>query len=109
MRVTPMLNVGEFTYMHLCLQKRPVGMLWHTSWYEEGSEVPPFKSSPPPKKKFRDPRSSPSSLSILHMIPGNSPNSEMNEGHIYVGSTIQTNRKQMQLTEKISSNINSKD
>ena len=34
------------------------------------------------------------SLSILLMIPWNSPNGEMNEGHTWLGWTMQTNRKE---------------
>ena len=34
------------------------------------------------------------SFSILQMIPWNSPNGEMYEGHIWVSSTIQISRKQ---------------
>ena len=42
----------------------------------QSSQVPPF------------------SLSRIHMIPWNSLNGETDEGHIWVGSTIQINRKQ---------------
>ena len=63
------------------------------AWYDEGSEVTPFKSGllfnlgppviqgskvlPPPK------------------IPRNSPNGEMEEGQIWVWSTIQTDKMQI--------------
>ena len=51
----------------------------------QGSKVPPF------------------SLSILHIIPWNSPNGEMDERYIWIWSTKQTGSK-MQETGKISSN-----
>ena len=43
----------------------------------QGSKIPPFQS-----------------LSIKYMTPWNSPNSEMDNAHIWIGSTMQTNRKQ---------------
>ena len=67
------------------------------SWYAEGSEVPPFKSGPPSSLGLPSNsglQGAPFSLSVLHMIPWNSPNSEMDEGHIWVWSTAQLSRKQ---------------
>ena len=53
--------------------------------------VSPFKLGPPGNYRLEGP---PFSLSILHIIPWNNPNGEIDEGHTRVGSTIQTNRKQ---------------
>ena len=56
-----------------------------SSWYEEGPEVPLFKSGlgsrlrPPSNSGLQGPLFR---LLILHMIPGYSPNGEMDEGHI---------------------------
>ena len=69
-------------------------------WYEEGSEVPPFKLGPPVIQSSNVP---PFSSSILHMVLWNSPDSEIYEGQIWVWSTLQTESK-MQVTRKISSN-----
>ena len=65
---------------------------WISAMYvkKEGCEVSPFKLGPPVIQGSYVP---PFSLSILHMIPWNSLNIEMDEEHIRVGSTIQTNRK----------------
>ena len=52
-------------------------------------EIPAFKSGPPPYNL-----GPPFDLSIVHMIPWNSPNGGMDEGNVWVGSTIQTNRNQ---------------
>ena len=76
-----------------------VSIAFSMTWYEKGPERSPLSNQVP--LKFRSPppaiqgsKVSPFSLSILHMIPKNSPNFEMDEGHIWVWSTIQTSRKQ---------------
>ena len=51
----------------------------------------PSNLGPPSNSELQGP---PFYHSILHIVPWNSPNSEIDEGHIWVGSTIQTNRKQ---------------
>ena len=45
------------------------------AWFKEGYKVPPFKLGQLKLGPLF-------SLSILHMIPQNSPNGEMDEGHI---------------------------
>ena len=57
------------------------------AWYEEGVWGFPFQIRPHSDI-------GPPSLSILHMIPWNNPHGEIIEGHVWVGSTIQTSRKQ---------------
>ena len=50
-----------------------------------------FKSGPP---VIQGSKVLPFNLSVSYIIPWNSLNGEMNEGYIWVRSTIKTNRKQ---------------
>ena len=62
-------------------------MVWREVWdlpYNLGPPVIQSSKVPPPFKP----------LSIKHLIPWNSSNGEMDEGHVWVWSNIQTTRKQ---------------
>ena len=69
----------------------PVFLLINNSKPLKGVWGFPFKLGLPKNPLFQGP---PFSLSILHMIPRNSPNGDMKEGHNWLGWTIQTSRKQ---------------
>ena len=69
-------------------------MVWRGVW------GPPLVYVSPVVKVSKVP---PFSISILHKIPWNSPNGEMDEGHIWVWSTIQAESK-LQVTGEISNN-----
>lgn len=75
-----------FQELHLVIQTSNF-TYHHYSWsrYPLSNQVPPLVYVPPVIQcsKIR-----PLSHSILHMIPWNSPNEEMNEGHIWVWSNI---------------------
>ena len=85
-------NIHTFLYkktlLHALFSSVPKPTKIPDAWYEEGSEVLRVLI-----------------LSILHMIPWNSPNSKMDEEHICVGSTIQANRKQNESNGRFQANF----
>ena len=83
----------NFSLFHKKWEANNISLAWIE--YEEGSNVPPV---------VQDSKVSSFNLSILPMIPWNSPNGKIDDGHIWVGSTIQTIRKKNASNRKISSN-----
>ena len=61
-----------------------------------GALGPPSYLSSLSNSGFQGPPFKP--LNIKHMISWNNPNGEMDEGHIWLGSITQTNRKQNALS-----------
>ena len=92
-----LLNSPFFRYTRLWaeLLLQCIALLFFVLWHEDWPEVPPFK--PGPLSNFGPLVIQGSEVHLSHSqyyIPWNSPNGEMDEGYIWVGSTIQTNRKQ---------------
>ena len=70
---------------------KPAYMVLRGVWGPPFKSVFPSNSGSPVIQGSKFPHAS---LSILHMIPKNNPHGKMDEGHIWVWSTLQTNRKQ---------------
>ena len=64
---------------------------FHTHGMKRGLRSPPSTFDPPCNSRLRE---SPFNLSLLHMVPWNSATGDMDEGYIWVWSTMQTNREQ---------------
>ena len=85
--VTSFWTLTFSTYKSICLELFQIitSMVWIGVWGLL------FQIRSPSYSVLQGP---PFSLSMLNMIPWNSPNDKMDEGNIWVGSTIQISRKQ---------------